>query len=62
MPADVFGSTSRNSSNTLDTSLFVQKPYFRIYYIQSKIEKDIELKNQYKIKNSPSPVNSTKAA
>ena len=57
MPINVFGYSSNNNDNKIDTSLFVQKPYLRTNYIESKIEEDIDLKNQYKIKNLPDPTN-----
>ena len=57
MPINVFGNSSNNSENKIDTSLFVQKPYLRTNYIESNIEEDIDLKNQYKIKNLPDPIN-----
>ena len=57
MPINVFGnSSSSNSGNKIDTSLFVQKPYLRANYIEAKIEEDIDLKNQNKFKNLPDPV------
>ena len=48
---NVFGNSSNNSDNKIDTSLFVQKPYLRTTYIESNIEEDIDLKNQFRIKN-----------
>ena len=42
----VFGSTSGNSSNTLDTSIFVQKPYLRSKYFENNNEEDIDMENQ----------------
>ena len=57
MPINVFGNSSNNSDNNkIDTSLFVQKPYLRTNYIESNIEEDIYLKNQYRIKNLPDPI------
>ena len=56
MPNNVFGNSSNNSDNKIDTSLFVQKPYLRTNYIESNIEEDIDLKNQYRIKNLPDPI------
>ena len=56
MPINVFGNSSNNSDNKIDTSLFVQKPYLRTNYIESNIEEDIDLKNQYRIKNLPDPI------
>ena len=62
MPINVFGKSSNNSDNKTNTSLFVQKPYLRHNYIESNIEEDIELKNQFTIKNSPDPISIREAA
>ena len=62
MPINVFGNSSNNSDNKIDTSLFVQKPYLRTNYIEANIEEDIDLKNQYRIKNLPDPISNTEAA
>ena len=51
-----------NSDNKIDTSLFVQKPYLRTNYIEANIEEDIDLKNQYRIKNLPDPISIREAA
>ena len=56
MPINVFGNSSNNSEQKIDTSLFVQKPYLRRNYIESNTEEDIDLKNQYRIKNVPDPI------
>ena len=56
MPINVFGNSSNNSDNKIDTSLFVQKPYLRTNYIEANIEEDIDLKNQYRIKNVLDPI------
>ena len=56
MTINVFGNSSNNSNNKIDTSLFVQKPYLRTNYIESNIEEDIDLKNQFRIKNLPDPI------
>ena len=56
MPINVFGNSSNNSDNKIYTSLFVQKPYLRTNYIEAKIEEDIDLKNQFRIKNLPDPI------
>ena len=40
MPLNVFGNSSINSDNKIDTSLFVQKPHLRHNYIESNIEID----------------------
>ena len=60
MPINVFGNSSNNSDNKIDTSLFVQKPYLRTNYIESNIE-DFDLKNQYRIKNLPDPLSTREA-
>ena len=59
MPINVFGNSSNNSEQKIDTSFFVQKPYLRTNYIESNIEEDIDLKNQYRIKNLPDPISNT---
>ena len=56
MPINVFGNSSNNYDNKIDTSLFVQKPYLRTNYIEANIEEDIDLRNQYRIKNLPDPI------
>ena len=62
-PINVIGkSNSNNSENKIDTSLFLQKPYLRTNFIESKIEEDIDLKNQYRIKNLPDPISIREAA
>ena len=64
MPINVFGnsSSSHDNGNKSDTSLFVQKPYLRHIYKESNIEEDIDLKNQYRIKNLPDPISIRGAA
>ena len=63
MPINVFGkSNSNNSDNNIDSSLFVQKPYLRTHYIEAKIEEDIDLKKQYRIKNLPDSISIGEAA
>ena len=62
MPINVFGNSSNNSEQKIDTSLFVQKPYLRTNYIEGNIEEDIDLKNQYRIKNLPDPISIREAA
>ena len=56
MPINVFGNSLNNSDKKIDTSLFVQKPYLRHNYIEANIEEDIDLKNQFRIKNLPDPI------
>ena len=62
MPINVFGNSSNNSEQKIDTSLFVQKPYLRTNYIESNIEEDIDLKNHIRIKNIPDPIRIREAA
>ena len=62
MPINVFGNSWNKSNNKIDTSLFVQKPYLRTKYIEANIEEDIDLKNQYRIKNLPDPISIQEAA
>ena len=56
MPINVFGNSSNNSEQKIDTSLIVQKPFLRTNFIEANIEEDIDLKNQYRIKNLPDPI------
>ena len=52
MPINVFGnSNSNDNGNKIDISIFVQKPHLRTNFNKSNIEEDIDLKNQYRIKN-----------
>ena len=53
---NVFGNSSKNYEKLIDTSLIVQKPYLRAIYIEANFEEDIDLKNQYRIKNLPHPI------
>ena len=55
MTINVFGNSNNNNNNKIDTSLFVKKPYLRSNYLESDIEEDKNLKNQYRIKNLPNP-------
>ena len=57
MPINVFGNSSNNSDQKIDTSLYVRKPYFKLNYLESDIEEDFGLKHQYKIKNLIDPIN-----
>ena len=48
----MFGQSNSNSSdNKIDTSLFVRKPYLRTNCMEIIIEEDIDLENQFRIKN-----------
>ena len=62
MPIKVFGNSSHDNNSKIDTSLFVQKPYLRTNYIESNIEEDIDLKNQFRIKNLPDTLSIREAA
>ena len=63
MPINVFGnSNQKNSDGKIDTSLFVQKPYLGTNYIESNTEEDMDLKNQFRIKNLPDPISIRKPA
>ena len=58
MTINVFGnSSSNNNGNKIDIPLFVQKPYLRTIYIESNLEENIDLNNQYKFLNIPDPTN-----
>ena len=63
MPINVFGnsSSSHDNGSKNDTPLFVQKPYSRTNCKESNIEEDIDLKNQYEVKNLPHPINTQDA-
>ena len=61
MPINVFGSSANNSENKIDTSQFVQKSYLRTNYIESNIDENIDLKNQYRLINLPNPINNKDA-
>ena len=63
MPINVFGNSGSNDfGSKIDTSLFVQKLYLRTNFMEANIEEDIDLKNQYRIKNLPDPISIRKAA
>ena len=63
MPTNVFANSNSNDyGNIIYTSLCVQKPYLRTNNMESKIEEDIDLKNQYRIKNLPYPISIREAA
>ena len=62
MPINLFGISSHDNNNKIDTSLFVQKPYLRTDYIESNIEEDIDLKNQFRNKNLPDPISIRESA
>ena len=53
MPINVFGDSSNNSDQKIDTSFLIQKQCLRTNYIEADIEEDIDLKNQFRFKNLP---------
>ena len=55
MPFNVFGNSSHDKINKIDTSIFLQKLYLRTKYIEANKE-DIDFKNQIRIKNLPDPI------
>ena len=55
MPIYVFGNSSNFSENRIVSSIFVQKLYSRTNYIESNIEENVDLKNQFENKNLPGP-------
>ena len=57
MTINVFGKSSHDKNKKSDISPVVQKIYLRTNYIESNIEEEIDLRNQYKIKNLPDPIN-----
>ena len=62
MLINVFGnSSSSNDNNKIDTSRFVQKSYLKSNYIETDIDHDINLKNQYRIINLQNPINNKDA-
>ena len=62
MSINVFGNSSTTSEIKTDTTLFVQRRYVRTTFEESNIEEDIELKNQYRIKNIPDSMSIKEAA
>ena len=42
MPINVFGNSSHDNNNKIDTSIFVQKPYLRTNYIESNVKENID--------------------
>ena len=57
MPIDVVGNRNSNDNiNKTDMSLFNQKLYLRHNYIESDVEEDIDLINQFRITNLPDSI------
>ena len=56
MPINVFGNSNpHDNGKKIDTCFIIQKPHLRTKYIESNIEEDIDLKNQYRIKSLTDP-------
>ena len=62
MPINVCRCTLGYNEHEIDTSMFVQKPFSRTNYIGSKIEEDIDLKNNFRFKDLPNPFSIREAA
>ena len=58
MPINVFGDSfsSYDNGKEIDINLFEQKPHLRTIYIESSIKEDLDLRNQFRIKNLPDPI------
>ena len=56
MLINIFGNSSNNSERRIDTSIFVQKPFFRTNYLESNNEEDMDMKNQFRDKNLKDPI------
>ena len=54
--------SSHDNNFKIDTILFVQIPHLRINYIEANIEEDLDLKNQFRIKNLPDPISIREAS
>ena len=53
MPKNVLGNTAQYVVIQLDTTSFVQKPYLRTKFVEIFFEEDIDMKNQFEVKNLP---------
>ena len=55
MPLKVSDSSSfsDNKGDEFDRSFFIQKPYFRTNHSEANIEENIDMKNEFRIKNLP---------
>ena len=65
MPNKLFDNSSsyhHDNGKKIDTSIFLQKPYLRRHFIESNLEEDIDLKNQYGSKKLPDPISIREAA
>ena len=57
MTLNVFGNSLTSSNDKIDLSQYARKSYIRSNYIETDINHDIDLKNQYKLINIPNPIN-----
>ena len=62
MPSNIFGSTFGTTENKIDTTLFVEKHYIKLMYIESNVEVGIESKSEIRNKNLPELVSIRGAA
>ena len=64
MLRNVLGNTSSSddNANKIDTFVFVQKFFLRANFIETILEEDIDLTNQYRIKNVPCLAENSDAA
>ena len=64
MPLNVFGnsSSSHDNGDKIDTTLLVRKLFLGTNYIESNVEEDIDIKNQYRIKAVKDPIFSIRKA
>ena len=58
----MFGNSSNKSEIAIVTSLIVKKPCMRTNHLEASLVEDIDLKNQYRIKNLPDPISIREAA
>ena len=56
---NVFKSSSSQSDSQIDTSNFVKKSCLKTNYIETNLEEDIDMKNQYCIKNLPNQLSTS---
>ena len=57
MTINVFGNSLTSSNDKIDLSQYARKSYIRSNYIETDINHNIDLKNQYKLINIPNPIN-----
>ena len=57
MTINVFGNSLTSLNDKIDLSQYARKSYIRSNYIETDINHNIDLKNQYKLINIPNPIN-----